>query len=213
MQVVVKDNIAEITKNLDRKYRKQIPFAASRALNDVAKAARLENNKQTSAVFEGGAVGHTKRAFKYKTTNKRELAAVVFIDPKTHKYMEFMIAGGTRFPNNKAILTSTYKSKLNRYGNFTKGTMAQMLDDKTKFFKGVPKGQPNAGEGIWERYGRSKSYPSGRRIRKVGAYIDHAQYRPIFPFGTFTEGVVFSRDKGFAKAFRERLAQAISTAR
>jgi hypothetical protein len=213
MQIVVKDNIKEITKNLDRKYRRQIPFAASQALNDVAKAARLENNKQTKTVFEGGAVGHTTRSFKYKTTNKRELAAAVFIDPKTHKYMEFMVEGGTRFPNNKAILTSTYKSKLNRYGNFTKATMSHMLDDKKKHFKGIPKGMPHAGEGIWERYGRSKNYPSGRRIRKVGAYIDQAQYRPVFPFGKFTEGVVFSREKGFGQAFRERLANAIRTAK
>ena len=141
------------------------------------------------------------------------IAAAVFINPKTHEYMEFMVQGGTRFPERKAILTSTYKSKLNKYGNFTKGTMSRMLDDKTKFFKGVPKGQPDAGEGIWERYGRSKAYPSGRRIRKVGAYIDHAQYRPLFPFSKLTDGVVFSRDKGFNKAFSQRLADAIRTAR
>ena len=213
MQISVESNIKEITKTLDSKYRKQIPFAASQALNDVARSASIDNNKQTSGVFEGGATPHTKRSFKYKKTNKRELAAAVFVDPKTHKYMQFMVQGGTRFPENKAILTSTYKSKLNKYGNFTKGTMSRMLDDKTKFFKGVPKGQPDAGEGIWERYGRSKAYPSGRRIRKVGAYIDHAQYRPLFPFGTFTKDVVFSRNQGFVKEFRIRLAQAIRTAK
>ena len=213
MQISVESNIKEITKTLDSKYRKQIPFAASRALNDVARSASIENNAKTAGVFKGGAVGHTKRSFKYKNTNKRDLAAEVFINPKTHKYMEFMVEGGTRFPENKAILTSTYKSKLNRYGNFTKATMSHMLDDKKKHFKGIPKGMPHAGEGIWERYGRSKNYPSGRRIRKVGAYIDQAQYRPLFPFGSFTEGVVFSRNQGFAKEFRIRLAQAISTAK
>jgi hypothetical protein len=213
MQISVKSNVKEIAKTLSRKYRKQIPFAASQALNDVARSASIENNKQTTNEFKGGATPYTKRAFKYKKTNKRELAAEVFIDPRTHKYMEFMIQGGTRFPNNKAILTSTYKSKLNKYGNFTKATLSRMLDDKSKFFKGVPKGQPYAGEGIWERYGRSKNYPNGRRIRKVGAYIEKAHYRPEFPFGSHTEGVVFSRNKGFGEAFRKRLDAAVRTAR
>ena len=51
MQISVESNIKEITKTLDSKYRKQIPFAASQALNDVARSASIDNNKQTSGVW------------------------------------------------------------------------------------------------------------------------------------------------------------------
>lgn len=212
MQIDIRSNIKEVTKYLTNVQKEQIPFAASRTLNDLAfKLARQVLPDETEKTFEGGATAFTRKGFRYTKSTKRDLIATVFIDPARAKYMKFMVQGGTRFPEKRAILVATKQSKLNRYGNIPRGTMQQMINDKSKFFKGVPKGRSGASfEGIWERYGRT-SKVGGQRIRMVAAYTDSAQYRPLFPFGTFVEGVVFSRSDGFKDIFIRNLNYALST--
>ena len=204
MQIVVKDNIKEITKNLDRKYRKQIPFATSQALNDVAKRGYEESNKQTANVFAGGATRWTKNSFRYRRSTRRNLMSVVYLRDD-HAYMEYQIEGGTRMPKRKAIMTPTRKARLNKYGNFTRGKVQQMINNDEKYFKGVPEGRTGS-EGIWERYGKGK-------IRKVASYIEKAEYSPKFPFGKIVTGVVGSRRSGFTARFTYRLREAVRTAR
>ena len=149
-----------------------------------------------------------------KKSNKRDLTAVVFVDEAQAKYMRFQIRGGIRFPLRNALMISTDKTRLNRFGNITPATYRQMINNKTKYFKGVPNGKSGQNyEGIWERYGRSKRYPGGQRIRMVARYIDKAQYRPLFPFAETTQGVVFSQQSGIAIRFRKRLAEALRTAK
>ena len=214
MNINVSADIKAATRHLSRIQKQQIPFAASGALNHVAfVSARKELPMQTDKVFDGGAVRFTQTGFRYKKASKRELIATVFIDPAREAYLRFMVQGGTRFPNNRAILVSTKHSKLNKFGNIPRGTLKRMIEDKNKFFKGIPKGRQ--GEhlaGIWERYGR-KTKQGGQRIRMVANYEGKAQYTPKFPFGTFVEGVVFSRKDGFAVIFQRNLERALRTAR
>jgi hypothetical protein len=213
MRISVQADLKELTKNLNYIQREQIPFAASKTLNELAyKISRQTMPEKADDTFEGGATSFTKRGFKYTKSNKRDLTATVFVDKAQAEYMKFMIQGGTRFPKKRAILVSTRFSKLNRYGNFPKGKVGEMLGDKNKFFSGQPKGQPNKPAGIWERYGRG-SKAGGQRIRLVALYTQDAQYQPLFPFGTFAEGVVFSRNDGFARRFRDNLERALATAR
>lgn len=213
MRIVVKDTLKELSRDLTNIQKKQIPFAASQALNqlayEIAKKVMPEKADQT---FEGGATAFTRKAFNYKKSTKRDLTAIVFINEAQNKYMQFMVQGGTRFPNKRAILVSTKQSKLNKYGNFPKGKVSQMLADKSKFFSGVPKGQSDKPAGIWERYGRG-SRAGGQRIRLVALYTQEAQYKPLFPFGTFGKNYVFSRNDGFAAKFRKNLERALASAR
>ena len=213
MNINISSDINNLTKYLHSFQRQQIPFAASKTLNQVAyHAARREMPTKAEMIFQGGATNWTKQGFKYKKSNKSNLMAEVFIDTAQKKYMKFMVSGGTRFPEKRAVLVSTKYSRLNKYGNFPKNYVKNIIGDKKKFFSGQPKGHPNAPPGIWERYGRS-SKGGGQRIRIVALYTDQAQYQPLFPFGKFTEGVVFSRDNGFAVMFRKNLLDALRSAR
>lgn len=209
----IKIDLTELERNLPS-VKKQIHFAASQALNTIAyQVARNEMPKKTNETFQGGATRFTQTGFKYIKSNKTNLTAYVFIDPTRADYMKFMVQGGTRFPKKRAIIVATRHSKLNRYGNIPRGTLSSMIEDKSKFFKGIPKGRHGANyEGIWERYGR-QSKAGGQRIRMVAQYTDKAQYKPLFPFGTFVEGVVFSQNKGFVKEFRKRLKVALQNAK
>ena len=211
MQINIKSNIKQLTRSLNETQRKRIPFATSRALNDVAATAALGTlREKAERVFEGGATRYTKTGFRYNRSNKQNLTAEVFIDPSRADYMKFQIAGGTRFPKNKAILIPTRNTKLNKFGNIKRGTYNQIINNKQKYFSGVPKGLSGAhNEGIWERYGR-QTKRGGQRIRMVAKFIKDAGYQPLFPFAKTTEGVVFSRNDGVANRFRVRLREALA---
>jgi len=214
MLISVKTEIDNVKNYLSSTQKKQIPFAASQALNTLAyKIAKQTMPEKADQTFEGGATPFTKRGFNYKKSTKYDLMANVFVNEAQAKYMYFMVQGGARFPKNKAILVSTRHSRLNQYGNIPRGTLQRMIEDKAKFFNGVPKGLSGANfEGIWERYGR-QTKQGGQRIRMVAKYTNKAQYKPLFPFGEFTQGVVFSRNDGFAKLFIKNLERALATAK
>jgi len=215
MRISIESDVKRLSATLNRAQRTQIPFAISKTLNQIAyQVAKETMPKKADQTFAGGATPFTKRGFKYVKSTKNKLWATVFIDKDQAKYMKFMVQGGTRFPEKRAILVSTKQSRLNKYGNIPRGTLQKMIDDRSKFFKGTPKGKPNAPAGIWERYGRKgRSSSAGQKIRLVALYTSEAQYKPLFPFGEFTEGVVFSRRDGFALKFQKNLADALRTAR
>lgn len=214
MLISVKSNIDDVSKFLYGSQKDQIPFAASQALNTLAfKIAKQTMPQKADETFQGGATPFTKRGFNYKKSTKRDLIANVFVNEAQAKYMMFMVQGGTRLPEKKAILVSTKNSKLNSYGNIPRGTLQNMINDKSKYFKGVPKGMSgSAHEGIWERYGR-QAKKGGQRIRMVAKYAGNAQYKPLFEFATFAENVVFARSDGFSYLFKKNLERALATAR
>lgn len=214
MQINLKIDVDKATRYLNVVHKDQIPFAASKTINDLAfRLSRQVLPDKTQEIFEGGATPFTKRGFRYKRSTKRDLIATVFIDPSRAEYMKFMVDGGTRFPKRRSIIVSTKQSKLNQYGNIPRGTIKQMIDNKDKFFKGIPKGRTGEQyEGIWERYGR-KSKDGGERIRMVAKYTDKAGYKPKFPFASIAEGVVFSRTDGFQSKFLLNLQRAMANAK
>lgn len=215
MQINVSSNISAVAIALDAFGKNKIPEAASKALNGVAAKAALDVLREKSEkVFKGGATAYTKRGFLYRKSTTKKLIAEVFVEQSRAEYIRFMVDGGTRFPDRRKIMVPTYNTRLNKFGNIRRGDYAKMINDRKKFFSGIPKGfSGDANLGIWERYGRSKKFPGGRKIRMVAKYIDRAQYRPIFPFAETTQGVVFSRQDGFAVRFNKNLSKALRSAR
>lgn len=224
MQINLKIDVDNATRYLNVVHKDQIPFAASKTLNALAyQISRETLPKKTDEVFEKGATQFTKKGFRFKKSSKKNLIATVFVDPLRLKYMSFMVQGGTRFPNKRAILVSTKYSTLTAQGNLPNKYVKRILGDKDKFFSGIPKGIKDDQDyaGIWERYGRyissakrSEDFKGdGRRIRMVAHYAGSGRYQPKFPFGEFTEGVVFSRNDGFAQRFRANLQRAMQSAK
>lgn len=215
MQISIAAEIRSVERYLTDVQKRQIPFAASRTLNILARdIARKEMPKKADATFDGGAPSFTKRGFFYKKSTKKDLTATVYVGDKQAEYLKFQILGGVRLPRRKALMISTDKTRVNRYGNITRATYNNIINDKTKYFKGVPKGFSGKNyEGIWERYGRSAKYPSGQAIRMVARYIGKAQYEPLFPYAETAEGVVFGREGKAARVFRQQLKAAIATSK
>jgi hypothetical protein len=212
MNIDVRSNIAEVTKNLTNIQRKQIPFATSKTLNELAfDISRKAMPQNADRKFKGGATRFTKQGFKYKKSSKNFLVAEVFVDDIQVEYMKYMVEGGTRFPKKRAIVVPTSKMRLNKFGNMKEGQVKKILADKDKYFSGVPKGHPGAPAGIWERYGRRGG--RAKRIRPVALYTDSAGYMPLFPFAQIGKSVVFARSNGFTDRFRKNLLKALATAK
>jgi len=219
VQLDISHDIKKLTKKLDFVQKAQIPFATAKSLTKTGfnVAADTKNPKalrqSADRRFDPKATPFTKRGFRFTKATKKNQKTVIYIMPEQEKYMQFMIQGGTRFPDRNKIMVPTGQIRLNQFGNITKNTIEKIRADRKKFFFGTPKGQPEEPNAIWERYGRSKSHPSGRRIRPLALLTDSAKYKPIFPFKAIVKNVVFSRKGGFADEFRKTLKEAIRSAK
>lgn len=199
MEISIENNIKEVTRGLTKIQRKQIPFAASQALNDVAfNLARKQMPQEMDSTFEGGATAYTKRAFKFEKSNKRNLKARIFTDNRTHEYMSLMVHGGQRLPKGRSIFIPSTNIKRNRYGNVTRGKMQKMITDKSKYFTSNDK--------KYEKFGRGKS-------RLAGVYKQSVSYRKVFPMEKIAASYINSAGVGFVPRFRERLTRALASAR
>lgn len=221
MKIDIRADIKEATKGLSRLEKKQIPFAASKTLNRLAKDLTKKRGsgvigKATTQTFSKkkgkGATQFTQKNFFYKKSTKQNLTAIVFWDDSNADYMKFQVFGGTRTPKRRSIVVPTKHSNkhLNAFGNFKPSVLDEWFGGTNpKYFKGVPKGAKRQSDGIWERYGR-KTKRGGQKIRMVAAFKGNAQYRPLFPFAKVAEDYVFSRENGFARQFRKNLEAAIN---
>ena len=217
MQLDIQSNIKEVTKNLNIIQKKQIPFAASVAMNKVIFGMQKAEKKKVSRVFDNP-TNFTKTGFVVIKSHKKNLTAELYINnnPKKDRaaYMKYEVDGGNRTPKNVAIAVvreKNFTGKTTQAGNFRKGAIHKMKQQKEKFFFGKPKGQRFSGtsQGIWERYARDTETP---RIRQVALFTKYAKYKPLFPFYETAGQVVFGRG-GFKRQFEKALRNALRTAR
>ncbi len=162
--------------------QKQLPFATSVALNNVAFDARKAINAGTKGAFDKP-VKFTQSAFLVQKSKKKSLAAFVYAQDKAGKdrarYLRFGIAGGTRpqkgldvyfenaVPNDGTIPAGAYFMptslvKTNPAGNVTQATLRRISkgisgDPRGGFFIGTPKGGSRP-PGIYRR-SRNQLHP------------------------------------------------------
>lgn len=135
---------------------KQIPFAASVALNDLAFQVMRKENSAMSDIFKSPRP-FTQRATQVeKKASKSDLTAVVSIRPAQQKYLEPYEDGGQHSSGWKlGNLLVPVDGATDRFGQIPKGTLERLLN-RPDVFMGTVKGI----SGIWQR-------PS-RRVRRKG---------------------------------------------
>ncbi len=202
---------------------KQIPFAASKALNATAKKVsdampdELEKALDRPTPF-------TKRGVRIlRYASKANLDVTVGFMAAQAKYMALQIEGGTRQPG-KAGLKLPAAITLNEYGNIPRGIIAQLVavarkeqgmkkatsrkikvSAKLELFYGDPKDQAG------------KHWPRGIYKIANGALIPliifpqvSAKYKPRFDFPGKARAIV---QREWPKQFSSALADAIRTAK
>ena len=207
--------------------QKQLPFATSVALNNVAFDARKAINAGTKGAFHVP-VKFTQTAFLVQKSKKRSLAAFVYAQDKAGKdrarYLRFGIAGGTRpqkgmdayfenaVPNDGTIPAGAYFMptslvKTNASGNVTQATLRRISkgisgDARGGFFIGTPKGGSRP-PGIYRR-SRLQLHPY------FIATTDRPDYTGRFNIEAIGAKVI---ERRFGIHFNAALSKALSTAR
>jgi len=219
MEVNVKADVKELTRYLSRAQKKQIPFATSKALNDVAFDVR-KTLQTVLPDYIDAPTPYTIRGVQVEKSTKKKLVATVGFRGKgfgkgqgsvaPSDYMHYQIKGGTRTPRGTAIGVPTKHLRVNKYGNIARGKIKRLLGDTKKYFSGIPKGirrgDVNAA-GVWERMGRG----GHGKIRMVVGWERKADYdRKRFPFEKVVKQSV---NVNFRKRFESALRFALGTAR
>ena len=236
MQMSVLADTKQLTKHLNKIQRKQIPFATSKALNDVAFDARSFIQKSLPRRLDRPTKGIISSVQVQKSKKKNLVAIVGFagLGFKTTKWSESPaeimrrhIKGGTRSPKQLPHLripsdTKGGGLKLNKFGNIAgkKGKLQKMLGNKDQFFSGIPKGDYSMKDaGIWERTPRNSKRSTGTKAKKWKAtgkivqriaYEPSTRYKSIFPFIKIVDLAI---KKNYRKRFDAALNKALSTAR
>jgi hypothetical protein len=233
MQMSVLADTKQLTKHLNRIQKKQIPFATSKALNDVAFDSRSFIQKSLPRRLDRPTKGIISSVQVEKSKKKNLVARVGFagLGFKSTKWSESPaeimrrhIKGGTRSPKQLPHLripsdTKGGGLKLNKFGNIAgkKGKLQKMLGNKDQFFSGIPKGDYSMKDaGIWERTPRNskrksnkKHQASGKIVQRI-AYEPSTRYKSIFPFKKIVDLAI---KKNYRKRFDAALNKALSTAR
>jgi len=233
MQMSVLADTKQLTKHLNRIQKKQIPFATSKALNDVAFDSRSFIQKSLPRRLDRPTKGIISSVQVQKSKKKNLVATVGFagLGFKSTKWSESPaeimrrhIKGGTRSPKQLPHLripsdTKGGGLKLNKFGNIAgkKGKLQKMLGNKDQFFSGIPKGDYSMKDaGIWERTPRNSKRKSNKKHQASGKIVQRIAYEPYADYSSrypFEKIVQLAVNKNYKKRFNRALIKALRSAK
>ena len=216
MQMSVVANTKQLTKHLNKIQRKQIPFATSKALNDVAFDSRSFIQKSLPRRLDRPTKGIISSVQVQKSKKKNLVAIVGFAglgfkstnwSESPAKIMRRHIKGGTRSPEGKAIPVPIVNNlKLNKFGNMPRTKIKTLLAKPDKYFSGQPKGRD---AGIYERIKRTKRKPG--KLKMLINWEPTTQYQSgRFPLQKIVELAI---KKKYRMRFDAALNNALRSAR
>jgi hypothetical protein len=130
---------------------KQVPFAMSLAVNNLAKGAQAEERKAVDQTFKSP-TPFTENAFRTVVATKSRPIAVVAVKDIQAEYLEPYVVGGDRSLGMKRGMLAPRGVNLNQYGNLSKNTL-QRLKGKPGVFIGrvTFKKTGRTINGVWQR--------------------------------------------------------------
>jgi hypothetical protein len=176
--ISVKSDIEKVVRRWEGDIKRQVAFAASKAINDTAKDVKQAIDDEIVKVFDRP-TPFTQKAVGITYANKRTLTAKVFIKDIQLRYLRLEIEGGTRRPARRALLIPD-KVGVNQYGNLPRNKVKQLLARADTF-----SGQVGGVAGIWQR--------TGRGLKLLIAYAGQAQYKRRLDFYGIGKRVVAKR--------------------
>lgn len=197
--IELKLDTKEFEKSLDNLAKKQMPFAASKAMNDTANDVKRALEAQLPKKLDRP-TPFSQRAFGIKRSSKRKLTVSIFIKDIQAEYLKYMVEGGTRYPKRTAHAVPV-NLRTNKYGNIAGnrgGKKIAALLAKPNTFEGTIKGV----RGIWQR--------NRGGVKLLIAYEPKAEYEPRFPFYKIARGVIRNN---FHRNLKRAFEMAMRTAR
>jgi hypothetical protein len=237
IHVTVQFDLARFARALDAIHLKQLPYAASRALNDVAAAAKRQVTDDLPRIFDRP-TPFTQNALGTSSATKSNLQSAVFVKRIQGQYLLPEEIGGERLPSmntRKPGVALVIPSKIERdsYGNIPDGAVRALRQAVQDEAKGVTRREKaarasasakakisyGAGQGIALLRGagpKGRGGPGGFFVRqgthlmRLTSFAPEAHYKPIFSFRKRIEAVARA---GFTTALLKRLREAVSETR
>lgn len=203
----------------------QVPFAAARALNDMARGARDRVNAEMGDIFDRPTM-FTRRSVvapKELSAQKDRLAAVVTVRPVQAKYLLLEETGGTRTPADntrrpgaQAIVLPGRTLLEDDHGNVPAGALRRLRRDARSAKRGGATARDNSVVFLAADARGNKAGIGGyfRRVagglQRLTAFKASTSYQPRLRFHDHVAKSVAPR---WTEAFVRRLYEAIATAR
>lgn len=194
--VSVKSNVDAVVRDLERRFRDQVPFAVAKALTLTAKDVQRAEVEEIRQAFDRP-TPFTQQAVGITSATKQRLSAKVFVKTYQLAYLGIQVEGGIRQPKRRALVVPV-DLPLNQYGNIPRRKVQALLSRRDTF-----SGRVNGVGGIWQR---TKAGP----LKLLIAYEPAAKYRKRFPFYEVALRVI---DQRFDANLRSAVAGAIATAK
>jgi hypothetical protein len=196
VSIKIESNVKELNKKLGMFQKKHMPEIVADGINVVAAKSANAMRSQFAKSFDKP-VSKTVKSVLVFAAKPKDLSALVFIRNKggygkpPSEYLEPFLSGKPKTPQKSNVIIPTKNTKTNQYGNITAGNRNKYFSNDNKYFVGVPKGFPNAGYGVWERYGRNATGSSaGAKIRMMVNLSKQQNFRKRFDFFKTVSGVV-----------------------
>lgn len=129
--ISVRKQIKQFQKSIDHYARDQVPFAASLAINDIARQIVAGEKDQIRKTF-GPVTPFTLNGFRIKFAKKNDLNAAISLMPIQAGYLDPYEGGGKQVPHISAMLTPK-NIGLNQYGNIPYGALKYLKAQKGVF--------------------------------------------------------------------------------
>lgn len=161
MRISIKTNADQLSKAIDDKFKKQIPFATAVAINATARQVQNAERENMVNVLDRPRPFTLSGVTVKKTASKASQTAVIDVKPITASYLEPYEIGGLNKLNSRALLKPV-DIQLDEYGNLPKRTLAKLKARKDIFI-----GEVKGVKGVWQKpYRRPKNQKRGQSRRK-----------------------------------------------
>jgi len=188
----IEQDIKRLIKNIKNVERKQVPFAASVALNKTAEQVKTGIERQLKKDIDRP-TPFTQKAFKVNRSTKTRLISSVEIKPIQAKYLRYQIEGGSRRGTKDSPVIIPRKGQQNKYGNLPRGKLSKLKSQGKSYIS------------------NNVAYQRLKKSSKPLAYFaSKASYTKRFKF--YERGHSTAK-KVIVKNFKEALKNAIRTSR
>lgn len=141
---------------------KQVPFAMSLALNDLATGVVAIESKAIADTFDTP-TPFTQNAIRTVRATKARAVATVAIKDIQAEYLEPYVAGGNRSLGKKRGMLAPRSIGLNQYGNLPKSKLASLRSKPNVYIGPIKTKSGRVINGVWQRPTKAKR-PKGGKI-------------------------------------------------
>jgi hypothetical protein len=214
----VKPDVASLARALDAFATRQLPFATSQALNQVARRAVDAERKAMTSDLDRP-TSFTLRGVSMRPARKENPTAVVYIQPIQARYLAPSIKGGVQVLGSSRAILAPKNVRLNTFGNIPRGLLAALRARPDILIGPVTFADGNTINGVWQMpTGERKGGRMGRGItggRRSGwklliRFADPSTIEARYPFGQAT---LATAAREFPVELRRQLVAAMRTAR